>query len=88
LFLPESDGSVEDHLGLTPREREILDHVAAGATNAQSATALGISPATVRKHLEHAYEKLHVSTRTAAAAFTTTSPATAASSVTNCRQQP
>jgi DNA-binding CsgD family transcriptional regulator len=70
LFLPESNGSTEDPLGLTPREREVLDHVAAGATNAQIAAALGISPATVRKHLEHAYEKLHVSTRTAAAALT------------------
>ena len=44
-----------------------MDLVASGATNTQVATALGISPATVRKHLEHAYAKLDVSTRTAAA---------------------
>ena len=49
-------------------KREILDHLAAGATNAQIANALGISPATARKHLEHTYEKLRVSNRTAAAA--------------------
>jgi DNA-binding CsgD family transcriptional regulator len=69
LFLPGSTGPTEDRLGLTPREREVLDHLAAGATNAQIGASLGISPATVRKHLENAYEKLHVSTRTAAAAL-------------------
>jgi DNA-binding CsgD family transcriptional regulator len=58
----------EDGFGLTPREGEILDLVAEGATNAQIASALGVSLATVRKHLEHVYEKLHVSTRTAAVA--------------------
>jgi DNA-binding NarL/FixJ family response regulator len=78
LLLPSSDGSAEDHFGLTPREREILEHVAAGETNAQIAAALGISPATVRKHLEHAYEKLHVSTRTAAAVLTGTRSSTVA----------
>jgi DNA-binding CsgD family transcriptional regulator len=71
LFLPEPVGSSHpnDEFGLTPREGEILDHVANGDTNAQIAAALGISAATVRKHLEHAYEKLHVSTRTAAVAL-------------------
>jgi len=57
-----------DPLGLTPRERDILGLLALGATNAQIGSALGISPATVRKHLENAYGKLGVSTRTAAAA--------------------
>ena len=59
-----------DQFGLTRREREVVDLVASGATNTQVATALGIAPATVRKHLEHAYEKLDVSTRTAAVART------------------
>ena len=70
LFLPEPIGRShsDDQFGLTAREREILDHLAKGATNAQIANALGISPATVRKHLEHTYEKLQVSTRTAAVA--------------------
>jgi DNA-binding CsgD family transcriptional regulator len=73
LFLTGPAGAAHpsDHFGLTPREREILDLLAAGATNAQIAASLGISPATVRKHLEHAYEKLDVSTRTAAVALTT-----------------
>ena len=53
-------------LGLTPREREILGLVAQGNTNAQIARTLWISPATVAKHLENAYAKLGVETRTAA----------------------
>jgi DNA-binding CsgD family transcriptional regulator len=63
-------GPSVDRFGLTAREREILNLVADGATNTRIAATLGISPATVRKHLEHIYEKLHVSTRTAAVART------------------
>ena len=55
---------------LTPREREILDLVAAGETNAAIARRLWISPDTVRKHLENTYQKLGVRTRTAALART------------------
>ncbi|HSB48227.1 MAG TPA: LuxR C-terminal-related transcriptional regulator [Burkholderiales bacterium] len=52
---------------LTPREREVLDWVAAGKTNRDIAAILGASPRTVEKHLERIYEKLGVETRTAAA---------------------
>ena len=51
---------------LTPREREILELVAEGKTNGQIAEQLWISGGTVRRHLENAYEKLGVHTRTAA----------------------
>ncbi len=54
---------------LTPREREILDFVADGMTNAEIAERLWVSPATVRKHLENVFAKLGVHTRTAAAAL-------------------
>jgi DNA-binding CsgD family transcriptional regulator len=54
--------------GLTRREHEILGWVGRGKTNAEIAQILWISPATVRKHLENAYEKLGVRTRTAAVA--------------------
>lgn len=54
---------------LTPRERQILELVAEGRTNAEIAERLWVSPLTVRKHLEHIYAKLGVHTRTAAAAF-------------------
>jgi DNA-binding CsgD family transcriptional regulator len=53
---------------LTEREREVLDLVATGATNAAVAAALVVSPATVKKHLENIYAKLGVSSRVAAAA--------------------
>ena len=52
---------------LTPREREVLDWVAAGKTNRDIAAILEASPRTVEKHLERIYEKLGVETRTAAA---------------------
>lgn len=55
-------------LGLTPRQAEVLALVASGATNKQIAAALGISPGTVRVHLEQVFERLGVGTRTAAAA--------------------
>jgi DNA-binding CsgD family transcriptional regulator len=50
------------------REREILKHVRAGRTNGEIACLLWISPLTVRRHLENAYKKLGVHTRTAAVA--------------------
>lgn len=53
---------------LTPRECQILRRVAQGETNAEVAWRLGISPETVRKHLENTYEKLGVHTRTGAVA--------------------
>jgi len=53
---------------LTPRESQILREVARGRTNSEIAWQLGISPETVRKHLENVYEKLGVHTRTAAVA--------------------
>jgi DNA-binding CsgD family transcriptional regulator len=56
-----------DTAPLTPREREVLDWVAAGKTNRDIATIVGASPRTVEKHLERIYEKLGVETRTAAA---------------------
>jgi DNA-binding CsgD family transcriptional regulator len=53
---------------LTPREREVIELVAEGKTNGQIGNLLWISPGTVRKHLENAYEKLGVHTRTGAVA--------------------
>ncbi len=46
--------------GVTVQERRVLNHVAAGASNAEIAKALFIAPSTVRKHLEHVYAKLGV----------------------------
>ena len=51
---------------LTPRQTDLLRLLAAGHTNTQIARRLGISAGTVRTHLENIYERLHVSSRTAA----------------------
>ena len=61
---------------LTKREIEVLAWVARGKTNQEIAVLLVVSPHTIRKHLEHAYEKLRVHTRTAAVAraFATSIP--------------
>ena len=52
---------------LTAREREVLEIVATGATNAAVAEALVVSPGTVKKHLDNIYAKLSVGSRAAAA---------------------
>jgi DNA-binding CsgD family transcriptional regulator len=51
---------------LTVRESEVVSWLAAGRTDREIASALGLSPRTVHKHLEHVYRKLGVTTRTAA----------------------
>lgn len=53
---------------LTVQERRVLMHVAAGRSNPEIAEELCIASATVRKHLEHAFRKLGVSSRLAAVA--------------------
>jgi len=63
---PESARGLLGH-GLTPREIEVLLQVEQGKTNKEVSAALGISPLTVRCHLERIFEKLRVSSRTAAA---------------------
>jgi len=54
--------------GLTPRERELVELVVSGATNAQIAAHLVVSEKTVKNHLNHIYAKLGVTTRTQAVA--------------------
>lgn len=53
---------------VSPREREVLGLIAQGLTNARIGRRLGLSRFTVRTHVEHLLEKLHVRTRTAAVA--------------------
>lgn len=52
---------------LTPREREVLDALASGGTNKEIALALGITPGTVKTHVERLIGKLGVRDRTQAA---------------------
>jgi DNA-binding NarL/FixJ family response regulator len=52
--------------GLTPRESEILVLLSEGLSNKEIADRVSISYDTVRAHLRHIYEKLHVRGRTEA----------------------
>ena len=52
---------------LTPREREVLELIAAGRSNKRIALELGIAEKTVKTHVGHLMAKLGVSDRTQAA---------------------
>jgi DNA-binding response OmpR family regulator/DNA-binding CsgD family transcriptional regulator len=58
--------AMRSDLGLTAREAEILMWVSRGKTNRDIGMILDSSPRTVNKHLEHIFEKLGVTTRSAA----------------------
>ena len=51
--------SIEE-IKLSKRETEILTHLSKGLNYNEIASNLFISPATVRKHIENTYKKLHV----------------------------
>jgi DNA-binding NarL/FixJ family response regulator len=53
---------------LTEREREVLDLVARGMTNAEIARRLVVSDKTVRNHVSNVFAKLHVGDRAEAVA--------------------
>ena len=64
-----TEGTSKDHPrieGLTARERQVLDELAGGRSNDEIATALGISPKTVRNVVSVLFDKLDVPTRAAA----------------------
>lgn len=50
--------------GLTPREQEVLALLADGASNAEIAEELSISPNTVARHRENIMAKLNLHSRT------------------------
>ena len=54
---------------LSPREGEVLQLVAQGATNKEIADSLFISENTVKTHLKNIMEKLHLANRSQAAAY-------------------
>ncbi len=57
-----SDGA-ENLQSLSNREKEILEQLSKGLMYKEIAAELFISPETVRKHVYHIYEKLHVTNR-------------------------
>lgn len=58
-------GALERDFGLTKREIEILLNIFNGSKNAEIAEKLFISEITVKKHLQHIFEKIGVGSRTA-----------------------
>lgn len=58
-------------VALTPRELTVLRLVAEGKTNKEIGEALSITEGTVKVHLMHVFEKLHVANRTEAIAEAT-----------------
>ncbi len=55
--------------GLTARELDVLELIAAGRTNRQIANELFISPDTVSHHLRHIFAKTNATNRTEASAY-------------------
>ncbi len=56
-----------ESLGLTPREAEVLLWIAQGKANGEIGLILDTSEHTVKKHLQHIFEKLGLDSRHAAA---------------------
>jgi DNA-binding CsgD family transcriptional regulator len=65
---PPGNPAAVASLGLTPREVEVLQLLAAGQANKEIARALGVSPNTVKTHLARLFEKLGAGSRTEAIA--------------------
>jgi PAS domain S-box-containing protein len=60
---PSDPVRLDPHPRLTPRQREILDLIAAGRTTAEIASDLTLSTETVRNHLRSVFRELHAHTR-------------------------
>ena len=57
---------VQERVGmalLSPREREIVAHIAHGASNKEIARDLGVAESTVKIHVQHVLRKLNLSSR-------------------------
>ena len=69
---PDVAAQLAEHVGeeaLTPREVEVLQHLAGGNRNKDIADRLFISEETVKVHIKHIMEKLGASDRTQAVAI-------------------
>jgi DNA-binding CsgD family transcriptional regulator len=62
------DDAIDTPTSLTPREIEVLGLAARGSSGPEIAEELVLSPATVKTHFAHIYEKLGVRSRPAAVA--------------------
>jgi DNA-binding NarL/FixJ family response regulator len=65
-YLQQKTPSMQDSIQLSSRENEILHLLGKGFLYKEIAQKLGIVTGTVRQHIHHIYEKLHVENRTEA----------------------
>ena len=65
-FTPNT--AAQTSLGISDREYEVLQHLAAGRSNKEIAAKLALSPNTVKTHIARLYEKLEAARRTEAIA--------------------
>ena len=63
------DAQAARDFGLTPRESQVLSHVAFGLSNDEIAQSLEISVETVKEHVQNLLRKLAVNDRTQAAVW-------------------
>jgi two-component system response regulator NreC len=63
LSMEHQQASNDTLNGLTPREREVLTHLAEGESNTEIGGSLGISPKTVARHRENIMGKLNLHSR-------------------------
>jgi len=67
----EADEATPRTPALSPRELEIVRHIARGASNKEIARALEIAETTVKIHVQHILRKLGLSSRVQAAVYAT-----------------
>lgn len=65
-YLTSPRGNADPFPQLTPREREVLDLIAAGLSNTVIAQRLTLAPNTVSNHISNIFAKLHVASRSEA----------------------
>lgn len=63
---PDGGAALRAFASLTPREAQIVEHIARGLDNAQIAAHLELSEKTVRNNITHIFEKLGVENRSQA----------------------
>lgn len=59
----------EDENPLSPREREILSHIARGDSNKEIAQLLNLADSTVKIHVQNIFKKLNITSRVQAAVY-------------------
>ena len=67
--LPTSTTATTARLPLSEREHQVLEQIAAGASNKEIARALNLSLHTVKRHVANIFNKLGVDSRIQAASF-------------------